>query len=471
MLAVSGCRRLVLRTRDVVGPMTLGALIALGMMVPRAEAAAAAEPAALQTIAERSGYRITGRYEEVERLCAAYARAWPDAVRCTEFGRTPEGRPMLSLVASANGVLTPKAARAGKVPVMLVQGGIHAGEIDGKDAGFLALRQLLAGSDAPRSLESFVLVFVPVFNVDGHERFGRWNRPNQNGPEEMGWRATSQNLNLNRDYGKADAPEMQAMLRLLDAWDPILYVDLHATDGAQFEHDVAHVVEPRHAGDPALQPAGRQLVAELNAALTAQGSLPLDFYPQLEKADYPASGFKDYAVPPRYSTGYWALRNRFALLVETHSWKDYATRVRIMRNDIIELAGQMTRHGASWQALAHASDERARKLGGEEVALEYDARPESKLIDFRGYAYTREPSDISGARATLYDPSRPQIWRVPFWGQIYPKVLVRAPGAGYIVPPAQATGSPRDSSCTASPSRDCQRPGLQQRSKRSARPR
>ena len=74
------------------------------------------------------------------------------------------------------------------------------------------------------------------------QRFGRWNRPNQVGPEEMGWRATSQNLNLNRDYVKAEAPEMQAMLRLLNEWDPILYVDLHVTDGAKFQHDVSYIV-------------------------------------------------------------------------------------------------------------------------------------------------------------------------------------------------------------------------------------
>ena len=105
-------------------------------------------------------------------------------------------------------------------------------------------------------LDKQVLVFVPVFNVDGHERFGAWNRPNQRGPEQMGWRTTAQNYNLNRDYVKADAPEMQAMLRLVDAWDPIAYIDLHVTDGAKFEQDVAVQVEPVHAGDAALRSRG-----------------------------------------------------------------------------------------------------------------------------------------------------------------------------------------------------------------------
>lgn len=392
----------------------------------------------LETIAERSAFRSTGRFDEVERLCRDYASTWPDAVRCTEFGRTPEGRPMLALTISRSGALTPEDARERGTPVMLIQGGIHAGEIDGKDAGFLAVRELLLGKAFPDALRSFVLVFVPVFNVDGHERFGKWNRPNQSGPEEMGWRATAQNLNLNRDYCKADAPEMQAMLRLLDAWDPVLYVDLHVTDGAQFQHDVSNTLEPIYAGDAGLQPGGRALVKELNEALTRMGSLPLDFYPEFLKEDDPASGFAVGASEPRFSTGYWGLRNRYALLVETHSWKDYPTRVRITRNTIVTLADMMARRGKDWRALARQADERAAKIGGTPVTLSYQTGQHVSTIDFRGYAYTREPSAISGDLVTHYDAGKPQIWRVPLYDSVAPKLVVRAPSGGYIVPAAHA---------------------------------
>src|SRR3990170_4709906 len=97
-----------------------------------------ATPAAAQldTVAEQSGFQRTGRYDEVVRLCGAFATAYPDAVRCTEFGRTPEGRPMLALVAPRTGALAPEAARARDLPVLLAQGAIHAGDSDGKDAGF-----------------------------------------------------------------------------------------------------------------------------------------------------------------------------------------------------------------------------------------------------------------------------------------------------------------------------------------------
>jgi hypothetical protein len=414
----------------------IAAALALTIGCSRQPSPAAAP--ALETIAEQSKFTRTGRFDEVERLCAAYAQTWPDAVKCVEFGRTPEGRPMLALVASRRGVLTAAAAREQNVPVMMMQGGIHAGEIDGKDAGFLALRELLRDEQAPGALKSSVIVFVPVYNIDGHERFGKWNRPNQTGPEEMGWRTTAQNYNLNRDYTKADAPETQAMLRLLNEWDPLLYVDLHVTDGAQFQHDVSITGEPVQAGDPQLQPAGRALIADLNKSLTASGSLPVDFYPDFVRPDDPTSGFARSANTPRFSTGYWPLHNRFALLVETHSWKDYATRVRTTHSAIVALAGIIASRGKEMLEQAHAADARAQQLGGQQVPLDYQMAPHTTMIDFRGYAYTRTPSAISGGVVIKYDPNTPQVWEVPLLDTVMPRTVATAPTGGYIVPAAHA---------------------------------
>ena len=393
----------------------------------------------LATTAEQSGYMRTGRFDEVEKLCAAFQQAWPANVRCVEFGRTPENRPMLALVASADGTLDAASARQANRPVVLMQGGIHAGEIDGKDAGFLALKELLDGTVATGALARVTFVFVPVFNVDGHERFGRWNRPNQVGPEEMGWRTTAQNLNLNRDYTKADAPEMQAMLRLLGDWDPILYADLHVTDGAQFEHDVSLSVTPTLAGDEELRRAGVGVRDELLHRLAAQGSLPIDFYPDFVRGDDPASGFAVAVAQTRFSQQYWATRNRLAVLVETHSWKDYATRVRITRNSIIAMLELAAARGADWRRAATAADERSAHIGGSTVALAYENTDHVAMIDFRGYAYTREPSAISGGLATRYDNARPQVWHVPLRDEVRPSITSVAPRGGYVVPPAHAT--------------------------------
>ena len=398
-----------------------------------------APPPVLVTAAEQSGYTRTGRYDEVEKLCAAFQQAWPGNVRCVEFGRSPENRPMLALVASADGTLDAASARRANRPVVLMQGGIHAGEIDGKDAGFLALKELLEGDAVAGALARVTLVFVPVFNVDGHERFGRWNRPNQVGPEEMGWRTTAQNLNLNRDYTKADAPEMQAMLRLLGDWDPILYADLHVTDGAQFEHDVSLSVTPTLAGDEELKRAGVGLRDELLHRLTARGSLPIDFYPDFIRSDDPTSGFAVAVTQTRFSQQYWATRNRLAVLVETHSWKDYATRVRVTRNAIIAMIELAAARGTDWRVAATAADRRSAEIGGSSVALTYENTEHVAMIDFRGYSYTREPSAISGGLATRYDNTRPQSWHIPLRDEVRPSITVVAPRGGYVVPPAHAT--------------------------------
>jgi len=401
-------------------------------------ASAANAQSALTTVAERSGFSETGRYEEVTALCDAFARQYPKAVRCTTFGTTPEGRPMKALVASTSGALTPEQAQRRGLPVVLIQGGIHAGEIDGKDAGFLALRELLEGRAANGALDKLVWVFVPVFNVDGHERFGAWNRPNQRGPKEMGWRTTAQNYNLNRDYLKADTPEMQAMLQLVQRWDPLVTVDLHATNGAQFEHDISIQVEPVHAGDAGLRTAGLALRTGVIDDLAKQGSLPLPYYPSFVTQDDPSSGFEDGVPPPRFSHGYFLLRNRIAMLVETHSWKEYPVRVRITRNTVVSVLEHVARDGASWLTTAKQADIAAASLGGRQESLTYVAAPAARTVEFRGYAYTRTTSDVSGALMTRYDETTPQVWRVPLKDDIRPGIVVEAPGAGYLVPAAEA---------------------------------
>lgn len=408
-------------------------LLALLSALPLAHAAPD-----LTTVSERSGFLTTGRYDEVIALCGAFQTAYPKQLKCVDFGVTPEGRPMKALIVTRTGAMTAAAARARKLPVVLIQGGIHAGEIDGKDAGFQVLREVLDGRVAKGALDKQVLIFVPVFNVDGHERFAKWNRPNQRGPVEMGWRTTAQNFNLNRDYVKADAPEMHAMLALVNAWDPIVYVDLHVTDGAQFEHDVSIQVEPASSGDAEFRKAGAAMRANVIADITKLGSSPQAYYMSFAENDNPASGFVDAVSEPRFSTGYFQLRNRLAMLVETHSWKDYPTRVRITHNAIVSTLDQVATHGVEWMQAAAAADARAQALAGAPVALSYKTTDKAHMVDFRGYAYTRTPSDVSGALMTRYDETKPQIWTVPLRDEIVPDISVNAPLAGYIVPAAQA---------------------------------
>ncbi|MCP3135776.1 M14 family zinc carboxypeptidase [Pyxidicoccus xibeiensis] len=395
-------------------------------------------PPPLTTVAEQSGWKRTGRYAEVESLCRDFARTYPGKARCDTLGTTPEGRPMLALVASADGTLTPAAAVKKGRPVVFFQGGIHAGEIDGKDAGFWLLRDVLSGKTLPGVLQGVTAVFVPVFNVDGHERFGPNHRPNQVGPEEMGWRATAHNLNLNRDYVKVDAPEMGMLLKYLHTWDPLVYVDLHVTNGAKFEPDVSVGLEPQRSGPQPLRALGVKLREELFTEMEAQGHQPLDFYPSFINDDEPASGFA-YGVPsPRFSHAYWAAYHRFGVLVETHSWKDYAQRVKATRNVLAGLLRLVARDGATLRAAVKAEDTKAESGAVREVVAAWESTGKSRPLAFRGYAYERAASDISGQPWIRYDDSKPQVWNVPYFDEIRPALTLTLPSGGYLVPPAHA---------------------------------
>ena len=228
------------------------------------------------------------------------------------------------------------------------------------------------------------------------------------------------------------------MHQLLATWDPLLVVDLHVTDGAQFEHDVSIQVEPLYAGDAALRVAGKAMRDEVIDELAGKGALPLAFYPSFVEFDNPQSGFVDGVSPPRFSTGYFLLRNRFGMLVETHSWRPYPYRVKTTHDTILALVGQTAAHGLDWMRIAADADARAVKLGGEPMPLSWEAGDKVRTVEFRGYEYTRTPSDISGALMTRYDETKPQVWKVPLRDDVQPALVVPAPRAGYLVPPALA---------------------------------
>ena len=176
---------------------------------------------------------------------------------------------------------------------------------------------------------------------------------------------------------------------------------------------------------------------EVLAELASKGSLPVGFYPSFTTNDDPTSGFYDGVSPPRFSTGYFYLRNRFGMLVETHSWKDYATRVRITRNTIDAMLRLAAEHGRNWQAIAEQADLRSSKQIGQTQALDYTVSDKTRIINFLGYQYLRTPSDISGQLMTRYDDTKPQIWKLPIRDEIIIGNSEIMPAA-YIVPPAYA---------------------------------
>ncbi|MGI8883762.1 MAG: M14 family zinc carboxypeptidase, partial [Pyrinomonadaceae bacterium] len=192
-----------------------------------------------QTLAEQTEYRKSWNYADTIAFARKLAKASP-LIEYKSFGKSGEGRDMPLLIVAENKDFTPEKAKKSGKAIVFIQAGIHSGEIDGKDAGFALVRDIAITKTRPELLKDSIIIFVPIYNVDGHELSSPYNRINQNGPDEMGWRATSTNLNLNRDYMKADAPETRAWLALWNEWKPDFFIDCHVTDGAEFQYNVTY---------------------------------------------------------------------------------------------------------------------------------------------------------------------------------------------------------------------------------------
>ena len=356
-----------------------------------------------------------------ERMVAA-----SPLLRLEIFGRTPQGREMFAVVARKPG--------SARKPVLLAQAGIHSGEIDGKDAGLMLLRDIaFRGKGA--LLDNADFVFVPIFNIDGHERSSRFNRPNQRGPVMQGWRTTAQNLNLNRDYLKADAPEMQAMIGLIRKYDPALYLDLHVTDGTDHQYDVAFAFagwDGLYAYSPAIGKwLDQSFRPSVSAALAKAGHTP-GLYVSAVDNRKPDIGIIHDADTPRYSTGYGDHSRIPTVLVETHSLKPHRQRV-LGTYILVEQALKLVGEDKSALEAAIADDRAARP---EEITLSWKpVKKPIRTISFRGITHETFRSPVSGVDEIRW-LGKPVTQQMDVYG-VEPDLKVKLPVAYWV--PATAS--------------------------------
>jgi hypothetical protein len=426
--------------RRVAALAALGIAAAVAAPAPAQTGAAAratAVAADWRTPAEVSGYRTTPRYDETMAYLRRLAAAAPRTLRIETFGKTGEGRDLVVVVASRDGVFDPAAIHRAGRPVVLVQNAIHAGEMDGKDACLALLRDMLITGARTDLLRRAVVVIIPIYNADGHERFGPHNRINQNGPEEMGWRTQSRNLNLNRDYVKADAPETRAFLKLWNRWQPDFFVDDHVTDGADYAYDTTYAIDSGPDVVPAIAAWVRDAVIPHLEESVARAGHAIAPYIALRDDTDPARGLGIGQDQPRYSTGYAVLRNRPGLLVEMHMLKDYRTRVTGNHALLVAALEVIDRDAARLVAINRDADAATIAAGAayDPVArapLRLEADESTEPFVYRSNAYRREASDISGGTVIRYT-DEPGDLTVPRQTRLRVTRAV-APPRAYIVP-------------------------------------
>lgn len=387
------------------------------------------------TKAERTGFQQTGDYEDTR----AYARLLAEAspwIELLSFGTSPQGRDLMLLVASKDGAFDPTAARRSGKPVVLVQNAIHAGEIEGKDASLMLLRDIAVTRERADLLDGVTLLVMPLFNVDGYGRFGPYTRINQNGPRESGWRTTAHNLNLNRDYMKADAPEMQAWLGVYGAWRPDLLIDDHTTDGADYQYVVTYQLGTRIDNPPSIAAWNRKLFLPELTQRVERAGFPTGPYLDMRDPLDPAKGFQGVHDTGRYSTGYTPLRNRPSLLVETHMLKPYEQRVRSTYETLVAALEVVGREAESLREAVRDAERGASEIGrsarGDSLGLAFELSDTLGALRYRGVEWRHELSEVSGAVRVIYG-TKPVDLDVPFASRLVPVKKV-VPPLGYLIP-------------------------------------
>jgi murein tripeptide amidase MpaA len=391
-----------------------------------------------RTPAEISNYRTTPRYDETMAYARRLAQAAPKQVKLITFGKTGEGRDLVAVIASKDGVFDPGSLHRGGRPIVLIQNAIHAGEMDGKDSCLALLRDMVITRTQAGLLDRAVVAIIPIYNADGHERFGPYNRINQNGPEQMGWRTQARNLNLNRDYLKADALETRGFLRFWNEWLPDFFVDDHVTDGADYQYDTTILLESNPDMPAAIaQWEEKVLFPYLKKSVDASGHLLAPYIWLADEAD-PSKGLTTSgATPPRFSTGYSVLQNRPAMLVEMHMLKDYRTRVTGNYEVLRALLEVLNRDAALLLKMNRDAD-------AAQITAGKSYRPDAKFplvlqptgatepFEYKGYKFTRSMSEVSGSTRIEYT-REPLNITIPRQTELRVSRAV-APPLAYIVP-------------------------------------
>ena len=312
-----------------------------------------------QTRAERTDYRETSHYDDVLRyLEDLQAKGAPISVQF--IGVSTQGRKIPLVIAACPPVAAPTDARRIDKPVVYVQANIHAGEVEGKEAVLMLLREL---SQKPKGglLDKIVLLTTPIYNIDGNETWGPWqkNRRNQNEPDVVGTRSNGQGLDLNRDGMKAESPEMRAALRsIYTTWDPDVVMDLHATNGTRhgFQLTYSPPLHPdtesnllRFNRDEFLPAVRRRMRKDFGIETFVYGNMPRNRKSQ---------GWYQSAPEPRRITNYVGLRNRLSVLSEAACYLPFRQRVLATHHFVLTVLEEITRQRQHVLSLTRKADAR-----------------------------------------------------------------------------------------------------------------
>jgi hypothetical protein len=385
------------------------------------------------TIPFETDLNKTLTYEEAIACYEKMAAAHPKLLQVRPIGSTDSGLPLHVAVLSKDGVFDPEKIRQSGRRILLINNGIHPGEPEGIDATIMLLRDLLTKPERQTVLEHLVVVFIPIYNVDGCLNRSSHSRANQNGPEAYGFRGNSRHYDLNRDFLKSDSRNARTFNDIFTRWMPDVFVDNHTSNGADYQYTMTLIATQHNKLEAPLGAfLQKTMLPYLYGNMDRKG---WEMIPYVDgPGETPEQGIFDFCDYGRYSTGYAALWNTIGFMPETHMLKPFKDRVWSTYAFMEVVLNFIHEHHAELAKARTAAFERTRTKTAFALDWRMD-RDTRDSLQFKGYAAKYKASEVSGLPRLWYDRSEPFEITIPYYNTFEPAVLVDKPVA-YIIPQA-----------------------------------
>lgn len=367
-------------------------------------------------------------YPEVISYYNKLAKANPQ-MKLINYGMTDIGKPLTLVVLSHDKVFDPILIKRQNKRVLLINNGIHPGEPEGIDASMMFARDLLKKNALPTNV---VICIVALYNIDGSMNRGL-SRVNQNGPSAYGFRGNSRNLDLNRDFIKADSRNTLALETIINTWQPEIFLDNHTSDGADYQYVMTLIETQKDKQNPILaEYTSKTLSPELYKRMKKSG---FEMTPYVESEDEsPDGGIISFLETPRFATGYTSQHNIISYITETHMLKEFNKRVYATYDFMQALVDINERDAKLIGEVKSKADEQVKQQ--KTFALNWDVDTKNyDTLTFKGYTAGYKPSEVSGLPRLYYDRSKPYTKTIKYFDNYVATVTADKPVA-YIIPQA-----------------------------------
>ncbi|MFN8259014.1 MAG: M14 family metallopeptidase [Bacteroidales bacterium] len=384
------------------------------------------------TIAENSNFESTSYNKDVNEFITNITKN-SKISRIETLAVSPGGNKVPLVIIADPMPKSLQEIKNDKRVVLYIQANIHAGEVEGKEASQMLIRDLLTGTKK-EWLKNIIYLICPDFNQDGNDQISKLNRTYQNGPKNgVGIRYNAQMLDLNRDAMKLESPEVNGLVKVLNSWDPQIFIDLHTTNGSYHEEPVTFTWMMNPAGDRGLiKYMEKQMMPEISKNLLGTYKVDNCFYGEFRDMGKPELGWEAYAVEPRYIVNYIGVRNRIGILNENYVYADYKTRVLGSYSLLKSLSDYASAHAGEIKALIKATDQKTIERGlnpmpADSFAIDYKGYPLDEKITIKTFEVELKADTSGWDKYNITD--RKKTVTVPYIADYHPTKNVKFPFA------------------------------------------